>query len=506
MLSKLQTVILSSSLWLSYAAFGAPYNEVFDKNGKLRPAYKEYQQRQGVKIYPVKDATARAMMGSPLGDSIKILPIPLVLSDEDYKTLQLGALQRQRAIHAFFADVIFDNAKTIIKSGLVDEKVLEILFSIEPPHFSLEYLRFIWNQRTSNDVNYIIGSDIVRNARGQFVVLEDNIGNLGGIGDIASIHSVMDQHIQKNETIEYSAPLEKVIRQFLRDIPEQDWGTQVIAICDVNDPTSHSSRLKVEDQENMRKAAILKKMGIPIVSIDEFGKKDSQIKVHGFEGHNAVKKIINFYDLTASQLGQDKAFLLYMRFQSREVDFLTPPGTTLLGNKAFLPLVDNFIRIYLKEKPIIKTQPTEWVRGFLSDEVIQPGWVVKKTDGQQGSEVYIIDHMPETLRKNLQLKVQNWAAASMISTNLQRPHYIRQKLVDPSFIPSTADAKSAWIKFNVDFRPQIFVLGNESSTPAIWGRASFKFPGHLNNVSQGAFEVVVNSASGACEGKLLKVD
>jgi hypothetical protein len=141
-----------------------------------------------------------------------------------------------------------------------------------------------------------------------------------------------------------------------------------------------------------------------------------------------------------------------------------------------------------------------WTTASSSPAAKLPSQAEMMADGAQGSEVYLLDHLTDEGRKNLVSHMRVWYGYSQILHFDRRPVFVKQELVDPSFIP--ADINGGWVKFNVDFRPHVFIVNGEPLKPAIWGRASWKIPGVLNNVSQTAMEMVVTTPN-HCERVLM---
>jgi len=489
--SKLQSFGLLLAFLTSSFAFAA-YNEAFDENGDLRAPYVEYEKNNNVKIYPVSEASVQTMMNAPLQDKVKMLPIPLIISASDYETLQKGTLQRMRALKAFFADVVFNNGRKAIDAGIITEQQINQLWALENPNYSVPFLQEIWQGRTVDDIRFLMGSDVVRNEEGKFVVLEDNIGPLGGLGDVVANHSVYNAHIGQPMP-EYQAPIERALRAYLKDIPPEKWAESVLVVYTVDES---KESIKLEDNESMRIGEIFKKLNLKVISTKDFNNDEALKPV--IDG--TIKKIVNFYEPASINLAWERFYSLLSKFKDKSVQFMTSPGVETLGTKAMLPFVEKFIEFYLQETPIIKTQPTEWILG--DESLVEKGWWIKKATGSQGSEVFRVRDLLDSGIKNLKESIHSWSSYSRVKTGTTPSWYVRQKEVDPSFLPSTNPA--SWVNFNVDFRPHILAVSPEVEMPIIWGRANWKLPGQLNNVSQGAFEMVIQTANGECERKLLK--
>ncbi len=487
--SNLQSFILASLLLLSTSALGA-YNEVFDENGQMRPHYVEYQRRTKTQIYPVTEQTLQTLMNKPLNDAIKILPIPAILSVNDYEKLQTGALQRQRALSAFFLDVVLKKGEQLRRSRKFNLAQIQHILRIIPPHYSLDFLHSVWKDKKLKDLRYFIGSDVVRNEHGEFVVLEDNVGLLGGLGDVTATQKVFDQKVL-SEQKEYQTPLETAILEFLKDIPREKWSEDVVAVYDLGDP---KPGILPKDNEGMREMEVLKKLGLNVVSSEHIASIEFKMN---FYKPGTKRKIVNLQHVSSFDIDHNAHYLLANEFKLGHVDLMFSPGTEILTSKRLLPLVDMFIEFYLKEKPILKTQPT----APLQSNEPEDGWVIKDAEGSQGTGVYVMDHLTDLGKERLFDLTLDSFSSDRLMHSFPRVTYVKQKFVDPSFIPAEA---GSWVKFNVDFRPLIIVQGETTPAPVIWGRANLKLPGYLNNVSQGAFELVIKTPDGDCERKLLQ--
>lgn len=481
----------------SYGASIRAYNEVMTEAGAIRPAFEEFIRHSKTHPYPVDPQVMQSLMGNPLGDSIKILPIPLVLPTSDYEILQAGAQQRVRALTAFFADVIFHGSATVRGHNVLSLEQVQQLFLSDGPQNDFNYIRSLWSERTPADIHFIYGPDIVRNPLGQFMVIEDNIGPIGGLGDIAATHEAFSR--AHNQKLSLKPPLLAAIDVFLADIPQNQRKDKVLVLYreDGTSKEESDSEITPKDHEDKRIAAALKKMGLQIWTTSSL--KDSPEKrTKIVSGH--FSKIVNLSGPDHLGLEWPDQLKFDRAFKQKKFELFFSPSVEVLSSKALLPFVEEFIRIYLGEEPILKTQPTRWITDANEIMTLQNS-VVKKSDGIQGSEVYILNTLTEKGRRNLVSNIHSWDAWDEIKRNHKVPRFVLQELVETSYIP--AELPDSWVRFNVDFRPHVFVVRGDPLIPAIWGRANFKFPGFLNNVSRNAMELVITTET-QCERLLMQ--
>lgn len=481
-------LISSLTTALAHQATGRPqpFNEVMGSDGRMNAAYREFITRSGQDPYPVRSEIANQLLGMPLNDAIKILPIPAILGDDEYRILQDGAQWRAKALTTFFADVVFNGGSKAIASGLLTSEQIEAIFLSESGTFRLKYLRDIWSQRSVRDIHFVYGPDIVRNPRGEFRVLEDNIGHIGGVGDVAAIHNAFfrSHHLRP--------PILKAVETFLSDLPRAEWSERAVVIFQV---PKKSENIKPEDAEDRRVSEALQSLGIKILDVSSLESGNQELKkiING-----DYKKVINIYQIFDFKDYPPMVDVLDA-FKNKKIDLFSVPGIEAMSSKAMLPYVDRLSEIYLGRSPL-ETQNSKWVTSSADLKDLRSGWVVKRSNGKQGSEIYILDQLSEDGRENLIHGIRAWEAYDRLHVQHAIPRFMMQEHVDPSYIP--AEIPNSWVRFNVDFRPHVFVIGGIPLAPVIWGRANWKIPGFLNNVSQNAMELVVATPS-HCERSLM---
>jgi hypothetical protein len=443
------------------------YNEAAQSSGKIRRPYSAFTKNTGIKIYPIDPIRAQHMLNQPLGDSIKILPAALVLPESDYRFLQKGAMQRSRALRAFFADVVLNRSRTILSSGILNEEQINSL--VASAKLSLSYLRYLWAKRLPSEIHFVYGPDIVRDASGRFWVLEDNVGLIGGIGDIAQSHNAFFSQYGENPNLQ--PPLKSALEKYLADVPRERWAEDVMVIYSKKERHLNGSIQSV-DEETSRILDIIEGLGLNIVSFQEmqYGSQPIRDMVNG-----KYKKVINLFPLTGLPIDSISDFNVDTSFRETDTKYFQGPGVDFLGSKALLPFVESFVQLYLNEKPLLSAPPTRQI--LFPKDIPSPseiGWVVKESDGLQGKGVYILDTLDETGKELLRISVEHAAIQDFTQGHMPRPRFIAQRYVEASYLP--ADLPNSWVRFNIDYRPHVFVIGDQPEPPVIWGRGNWKIP------------------------------
>ena len=108
---------------------------------------------------------------SAVGDEAFLIdPVPRVLDADEWALIEAGLCQRVRALNAFIADVYAE--RRIVDEGVVPERVIDTAEYHEPAMNGVRPPGDIWIG--------ISGLDLVRDAHGNFQVLEDNVRTPSG--------------------------------------------------------------------------------------------------------------------------------------------------------------------------------------------------------------------------------------------------------------------------------------------------------------------------------------
>lgn len=462
--------------WLfSLTSWGqGAYNEMYDESGQLRPAYRQFEQTLAEPLFPIPPERVQAFLKHPMEDKIRILPTPLILSSTDYSLLQKGAVQRGRALHAFFVDLVFHEGRKMIEAGLIGPDFADYL-SFAAHGISFKTIRQTWKGRSPEDLRFFYGADVVRLENGEFRVIEDNVNLIGGLADVTSIREVFESSYRLRTG--RSNYLKNQILDFLKQTKLPHQASRVVALVGSDSrPTSSVP----EDDEEYRRLQTLTELGIPVITWSKMKEQWGKIE-------NATH-IINFEDPRSRDLADRTSRLaLLKRFTEGKLKLMMAPDIEILGNKSILALMDRMIEIYLDEEPILKTQPTEWITA----PVVNPndqGWVYKVSNSNQGAGVILMDALPKANAEVAAQEMNDWQFGDR--TKNTWPLVVRQRYAEVSYIP--AAPRDSWVRFNVDLRPLVYMTPEiKLNEVEIWGRANMAYPGSKNNVSIDAMEMVI---------------
>lgn len=470
------------ALTCSNLAAAVPYNEALQPDGEPRPAYRAFFQKYSREPLLPTQGMINKLTQSPLGDKIQILPVPLVLDESEYAVISRGVRQRAQALRSLFLDAVFSASDEEIKSRRLPIPIETLRAIIQDEGFDLDFLRNLWSGRSERSIQFEYGPDLVRNPSGHWVVLEDNIGHIGGPADLtpAYLAYLNAAGIAESETDQFEIMIQKFLQHNYIEQPRE----QAVAILDGGESGRDCDQQEC-DLEDERMRETLKRLGIPILSTTD-------LKQSFFEKlrEGRIKVVINLYN----PKDWNERHMLAEASKSGLV-FYSAFGTEWLGNKSLLPYVDHLVRHYLNEAPVLETQPSRKVTVDQSFEMKtfldrNRNAVLKKASSSQGRHVLLMNRLSDP-SKNANLRhletLKSWKLMTGETTSL----YVVQDYVNPSFLPSNPSLTS-WANFLVDLRPISLVLGNRVHTVSRpWGRAISNLSDGISNVSRGAFELPI---------------
>ena len=431
---------------------GSWFDEDFDAGGDVRPAYAALRRRaRSDPLCPTR-AVARQLRERPFGDDTRIFPIPVVIHETEYRAvLRPGLTQRALALQRLFADLVL-GGRRILSAGVGPHAdLVEDIFAAEG--WPLAALRDLWRGHDHDAIRFVYGPDLVRDPSGRWTVLEDNVGCVGGSADAFCVAETYRDvtGLPGCPTCRPESDLAVAVQRWTR---ERDGRAVAVLGCEAGGTGPWPVRI----DENARRHRVLDAIGVPVV--------DRCHLEPWLTSHGAATTVINFaVDPSWTEI-----------FGHAGVALLNAPGTGVLGNKALLPSMDDLIRFYLDEDPILATPPTR----LIADARLPADaadWVVKTAAGCQGTEVFVLAwHTPDRIT-GLADQLRDDPATTAVA----------QRYVEPSRL--TPSGPGGWDGYRVEIRPVSYVLGRDdvhvAEQPVAKVVADLDAR-RLNNMSQGA--------------------
>lgn len=505
------------------------YDEIFGPTGELRPGYTP-------QIIEPSEELQNALLRNPLGDHIQIHPVPLLLSNQDAHLMISGGAQRALALQAYFANLILGDMSALHVPELPSPQLFERILK-EANEGSLSQLRRLWRNHTPDDIHFLHGPDILRAPSGDLWVVEDNVGYVGGFGDLGNIHQAYSQHapdVGKPRAQKILEQRNAILHNFFihavdRDERERsgavihlggrrvkhfwDYYRRTQGIPNDNEDaritegfaqslaeTAKSGSLSSRQIVNWMNGFFLPFLLFPETYVSSDIRSEQRDDLKSFsESYCAYIDATSVNEGCDFKLADAEQKWLLSQFENNGVQLFYSPGTAFLGHKALLPYVESMIRYFLKEEPLLRTAPTRILpdnrNGRTLEQDMRNLWratrhstnhpqVIKMGEGRQGEEVFILSELTPTQRERVFHKI-----ASLQRTASGRHKAAPLVVAQDYFIPSRMG------EFAIDFRPIGFASGfgriSEYSVP--WGRATRVEKGKQTktNVSQGARELVI---------------
>lgn len=458
------------------------YDELFTATGKPRQAAKLLIERIG--SVAIEDLVQRQQAAqntlfrqgvtfNVYGDeqgAEKVFPfdvVPRVVPSREWNWLEQGLQQRMIALNCFLDDIY--NDQKIIADGVIPRATVESASGFLPPCMGLRPQRGVWC--------HITGTDLVRDRKGKWYVLEDNLRCPSGVSYVLENRAVMKSsfpHLFEAMDIKavdnYPSQL---LRTLLKLAPESISEPMVVLLS----PGAFNSAY-------FEHSFLAQQMGITLVEGRDLVIDDGHVKMRTTKGLRQVDVIYrriddDFIDPTVfrsdSMLGVPGLMEVYRQGQ---VAIANAPGTGIADDKLVYAYVPEMIRYYLNEEQIVPNVPTYFCEDEKQqDYVLQnlDSLVVKATDASGGYGMLI---------GTQSVKEEQNLFAEKIKSNPRG--YIAQPTLCLSRSPTLIEG--AFQGRHVDLRP--FILYEET------GGSPYVNPGGLTRVALKQGSLVVNSSQG----------
>lgn len=390
--------------------------------------------------------------------------LPRILTAAEWERIERGLTQRITALNLFLKDV-YHEAK-IIEDGVVPGSIV---------YTCKHYRREMRGVRVPRDVYItVVGTDLIRNPDGNFVVLEDNLRVPSGVSYMLTSRRVMKQifpglfqKCRVRPIEQYSQILLSTLRSFA---PEGRSEPTVVLLT----PGSYNSAY-------FEHTYLARQMGIELVEGRDLVVHDNIVYMRTTFGLQRVDVIYRRIDddyldplvfQNSSSLG---AVGLFNAYRAGNVAFANALGTGVADDKAIYAFVPKIIRYYLDQDPIL-----EGVETLLMSDPGQRDHVCQKMDqyvvkavGESGGYGMLIGpHSTERERAEFRERIY-----------AQPRNYIAQPTINLSTAPCFVDGMIE--PRHVDLRPYI-----------LYGDKITIVPGGLTRVALRKGSLVVNSSQG----------
>jgi uncharacterized circularly permuted ATP-grasp superfamily protein len=458
---------------------GGFFDEMFEGNGKPRPAASQLFQRiaalgEGeLRRYQQAAEQAFFRMGitfTVYGDAAgteRIFPfdiIPRIVTAKEWDHIERGLRQRVQALDLFIDDIYHE--QKILNDRVIPPDLILSAKSYRKQCVGLNPPNRIWC--------HITGTDLVRDRDGEYYVLEDNLRTPSGVSYVLQNREIMQrtfpQVFEQNNVRPVSAYPSYLYRML-----------QHIAPPGISQPCVAVLTPGVYNSAYFEHSFLAKFMGVELVEGRDLVVMDGFVMMRttkGFERVDVLYRRIDddFLDPTVfrpdSLLGIPGIMEVY---KAGRVSLANSPGTGIADDKVVYAYVPQIIKYYTGEDTILPNVPTYvcWEkkdRQYVCDHLEQ--LVVKAANESGGYGMLVGPHSTKEQRDEFRRAI-----------NADPRNYIAQPTLGLSRAPVIVEDHLEGR--HVDLRPYI-----------IYGKDIFVLPGGLTRVALRKGSLVVNSSQG----------
>jgi len=455
------------------------YDETFDRSAAARPHYRplvatlesftqvEIDRRERLqKISLVDQGITFTVYGEKEGIE-RIFPfdfVPRIIPAREWDKIEAGLIQRVRALNLFINDIYQD------QRCLKDQVI--------PPELILsrrEYKRELLRVTPPRQIyTHVVGTDIIRNDRGEYLILEDNCRCPSGVSYVLENRNLLHRVFPEFFTRYPVRPIREYPRLLLDTLLWSAPRASENPVAVVLTPGIHNSAY-------FEHSFLAREMGAYLVQGRDLIVEDSYVYMRTTGGRQRVDVIYRRVDedfldpLTFrrdSLLGVPGLVNVY---REGNVAIANAPGAGVADDKAVYAYMPALIKYYLDEEPLLGQVPTyvglrkddfAYMRAHLAQLVV-------KTTGDSGGYNMLMG--PFATKKEIEAYLAQMKKAPGT--------YIAQPLMELSSHPTYVDGR--FEPRRIDLRP--FIL---------YGETIRVLPGGLTRVALRPGSYVVNSSQG----------
>jgi uncharacterized circularly permuted ATP-grasp superfamily protein len=406
------------------------YDEMLAAAGRPRPAYRrlydhlnrlgpeELQRRHGLAMQMFRNHGITFAVYPDAQGTEKVFPfdvIPRVIEAHTWQRLEEGLKQRLRALNLFLDDVY--GRKLILRQRAIPP---EIVLS------SSLYLREVEGLAVPHGIHsHIAGIDLVRDQKGDFFVLEDNLRTPSGASYVQANRYVMKRILPDLFAGYPVRPVEGYVHELLRHLR---W----LAPAGVDEPTVVLLTPGVNNSAYYEHLYLAKQMGIELVEGTDLVVDEDHVFMRTTRGLRPVHVIYRRIDDAWLDpiFGRQESLVgvagLVNAYRAGNVAIANALGNGVADDKAVYALVPRIIRYYLDEDPILPNVETylcaiDSDRSYVLEHLDR--LVVKTVDGSGGYGMLIgttsTRDEREEFRHRIEASPRSFVAQPVVALSVQ---------------------------------------------------------------------------------------
>ncbi len=459
------------------------YDEVFDDKGEIRKHYKTlFKDLNGLDVdkYNLLNESAKlsfllqgitfATYNQNNEGTERIFPFdlfPRIISKAEWKKLETGCIQRNRAINLFLQDLY--NDKKILKSGILPR---DLIFSCS--NYLKQMMDFIPN---GGIYNHVSGTDIIKHKDGDFYILEDNVRCPSGVSYVLNNREALKKtfpNIYKKLKVESVMNYGEELFECMKSVAPEGIDEPV---CAVLTPGIYNSAY-------YEHAFLAQNMGVQLVEGRDLFVEKGFVYMKTIYGKMKLDVLYrrvddDYIDPIAfnpeSTLGVPGLLNVY---REGNITLMNAPGTGVADDKAVYIYMPEIIRYYLDEEPILKNVHTyrcelpddrKYILEHLNELVVKP------VDMSGGYGIFIGIHATKKETEEMKQKIKQYPRS-----------YIAQPVMSLSLHATFIEDSCSFEPRHVDLRTFTLLGKNKDHV----------LKGGLSRVALKKGSLVVNSSQG----------
>ncbi|MCG8526659.1 MAG: circularly permuted type 2 ATP-grasp protein [Opitutales bacterium] len=456
------------------------FDELFESDQNVRPHYQNlverfselspeefHQKSEAVDLSFLKQGITFTVYGEDEGTE-KIFPfdlVPRIIPNSEWQQVSKGLEQRIVALNLFLKDIY--NEQRIIKDGIIPEHFIKTAVHYRPEFVGVKVPEDIYI--------HICGTDLIRDDKGEYLVLEDNARSPSGASYMLENRQALKRAFPNffpragvRSVLDYPQHLLNVL-QFIA--PESAPAQPVVALLTPG----------VYNSAYFEHCFLARQMGIEIVEGRDLVVESHQVYMRTTFG---LKRVDVLYRRIDDDFLDPKVFRkdsvlgvpgLVEAYRRGNLGLANSIGTGVADDKVIYAFVPQIIKYYLDQEPLLKNVET-WIPSegnnldFVLDNMAS---LVVKAANESGGYGMLIG--PHANRKEV-AKFRD-----LVKENPR--NFIAQTPISLSRHPTWC--KDRFEGRHVDLRPYILYGDKVTVTPGGLTRVALKKGSLVVNSSQG---------------------
>ena len=427
-------------------AFTTGYDEDRDPRGGVRPGYVDaLEALECADLDALRRDVARRLQrrGVSFGDEPFVVdPVPRLIPAAEWDPLAAGLAQRARALNCFLRDAYGE--RRIVREGVVAASLVDEAEGYEPELAG----RLPRGQRSPAAV---IGFDVVRDPDGEFLVLEDNLRTPSGFAYALAARAALARALPPG--LPRPRPIDPVAYELLGA------ALRAVAPPGRGDGATPCVVLLTDGPDNAalyEHEQIAEHVGATLATLDDLVDDGERLCLRGRDD-GAPRPVDVVYRRTNDDELRDEhgeptavARMLLAPWLDGRVGLVNAFGNGLGDDKFVHSVVEDCVRFYLGEEPLVRSVPTHPLDvsdGPPSLEELRR-LVVKPRNGYGGNGVVIGAHADTADLRRL---------ASQLADSPER--FVAQPIIALSRHPTVVDGRLQ--PRHVDLRAFAFCGGED---------------------------------------------